>query len=190
MKVFLLSDYFYPFNPGGSEWSVYELGQSLKKEGLTPLIVTLNYGAAEEENYHGMKILRLPFYKKLKSQRQVVNPIWQNNPIFFLTSAFHLIKAIRNENPDLLHVHGKFLIPPAIIASFITKKPPVAEMIKKAIGREKGSQKPGFEQAGTLTRAQAEEIAKAKMEDLNTDDLPQATRIVEGTARSMGIKVE
>ena len=131
MKVFLLSDYFYPFNPGGSEWSVYELGQSLKKEGLTPLIVTLNYGAAEEENYHGMKILRLPFYKKLKSQRQVVNPIWQNNPIFFLTSAFHLVKAIRDKNPDLLHVHGKFLIPPAIIAGFITKKPVVVSIRDK-----------------------------------------------------------
>src|SRR3990170_5035745 len=74
--------------------------------------------------------------------------------------------------------------------SFITKKPPVAEMIKKAIGREKGSQKPGFEQAGTLTRAQAEEIAKTKMEDLNTDDLNQARLVVEGTARSMGVRVE
>ena len=72
--------------------------------------------------------------------------------------------------------------------SFITKKPPVAEMIKKALGRG-GSQKPGKEPAGTLTRSQAEEIAKTKMEDLNTTDLPQATKIVEGTARSMGVKV-
>src|SRR3990167_5528233 len=74
--------------------------------------------------------------------------------------------------------------------SFIIKKPPVAEMIKKAIGKESGSQKPGFEQAGILTKTQAEEIAKAKMEDLNTDDLEQARRVVEGTARSMGVKVE
>lgn len=74
--------------------------------------------------------------------------------------------------------------------SFITKKPPVAEMIKKAIGKEKGSQKPGKDQAGILTKTQAEEIAKAKMEDLNTTDVQQAAKIVEGTARSMGIKVE
>ncbi len=73
--------------------------------------------------------------------------------------------------------------------SFVTKKPPVAEMIKKAIGRG-GAQKPGREKAGTLTRAQAEEIAKQKMEDLNTDDLEMATRIVMGTARSMGIDVK
>ena len=73
--------------------------------------------------------------------------------------------------------------------SFITKKPPVAEMIKKAMGREKGSQKPGFEEAGSISKTQAEEIAKAKMEDLNVEDLNQAVKIVEGTARSMGVKV-
>lgn len=74
--------------------------------------------------------------------------------------------------------------------SFITKKPPVAEMIKKAIGKDKGSQKPGKEPAGTLTRAQAREIAEMKLEDLNTKDIEQAAKIVEGTARSMGIKVD
>lgn len=73
--------------------------------------------------------------------------------------------------------------------SFITKKPPVAEMIKKAIGKEKGSQKPSKEKAGILSRAQAEQIAKDKMEDLNTEDVEMATRIVMGTARSMGVDV-
>ena len=74
--------------------------------------------------------------------------------------------------------------------SFITKKPPVAEMIKKALGKEKGSQKPGKESAGKLSRAQAEEIAKAKMEDLNTTELEPAVKIVTGIARSMGVTVE
>ena len=74
--------------------------------------------------------------------------------------------------------------------SFVTKKPPVAEMIKKAIGREKGSQKPGKEPGGTLTKTQAEEIAKTKLEDLNTSDIAMAARIVAGTARSMGVEVK
>lgn len=74
--------------------------------------------------------------------------------------------------------------------SFILKKPPVAEMIKKALMKEKGSGKPGKESAGTLTVKQAEDIAKAKMDDLNTDDLKQATKIVAGTARSMGVEVK
>jgi large subunit ribosomal protein L11 len=73
--------------------------------------------------------------------------------------------------------------------SFITKKPPVAEMIKKAIGRG-GANNPGKETVATLTRSQAEEIAKNKMEDLNTTELEPAVRIVQGTARSMGVKVE
>ncbi len=73
--------------------------------------------------------------------------------------------------------------------SFITKKPPVAEMIKKALMKEKGAQKPGKETVGSLTKAQVEEIAKAKMEDLNTDDLNAASKIVGGVARSMGVEV-
>lgn len=91
----------------------------------------------------------------------------------------------------------KGTIVPAVITvyedrtfSFITKKPPVAEMIKKAILREKGSQKPGKEKAGTLSSSQVEEIAKAKMEDLNTDNVEQASKIVTGTARSMGVEVQ
>ena len=74
--------------------------------------------------------------------------------------------------------------------SFITKKPPVVEMIKKAVGRDKGSGKPGKESIGAITKSQAEEIAKAKMEDLNTTDVEMAVRIVAGTARSMGVEVK
>ena len=73
--------------------------------------------------------------------------------------------------------------------SFITKKPPVAEMIKKAVGRA-GSNKPGKEIVANLTLDQARQIAEAKMEDLNTTDVEMATRIVTGTARSMGITVK
>lgn len=73
--------------------------------------------------------------------------------------------------------------------SFITKEPPVAEMIKKSLKLEKGSGKALKEPVGTLTRAQVEEIAKAKMPDLNTKTLEAAMKIVEGTARSMGVKV-
>lgn len=74
--------------------------------------------------------------------------------------------------------------------SFITKLPPVAELIKKAMNIQKGGGKPGRESAGTLTKAQVEDIAKQKMEDLNANDVPAAMKIVEGTARSMGIQVQ
>lgn len=74
--------------------------------------------------------------------------------------------------------------------SFITKLPPVAELIKKKISVEKGSGKAGREPAGILTRAQVEEIAKAKLGDLNCDTVEAAMKVVAGTARSMGVKVE
>lgn len=73
--------------------------------------------------------------------------------------------------------------------SFITKEPPVAEMIKKALSLEKGSGSALKEPVGTLTRAQVEEIAKAKLPDLNTKNVEAAAKIVEGTAKSMGVKV-
>ncbi len=74
--------------------------------------------------------------------------------------------------------------------SFITKEPPVAEMIKKALKLEKGSGKALKEPVGTLSKTQVEEIAKAKMPDLNANDLAAACKIVEGTARSMGVKIQ
>lgn len=73
--------------------------------------------------------------------------------------------------------------------TFITKEPPIAEMIKKAIGKDKGAGKAGHETIATLTKQQVEEIAKAKLPDLNTKDIEAAGRIVAGVARSMGVKV-
>ncbi len=73
--------------------------------------------------------------------------------------------------------------------SFITKQPPIAEMIKKTLNLEKGAGKAGHETAGTLSKAQAEDIAKAKLPDLNTKNVEQAAKIVAGVARSMGVKV-
>ncbi len=71
--------------------------------------------------------------------------------------------------------------------SFITKTPPAAVLIKKALNIEKGSGEPNREKVGELTRKQAEEIAKIKFKDLNARDLDAAVKIVEGTARSMGV---
>ncbi len=73
---------------------------------------------------------------------------------------------------------------------FIIKKSPVSSMIKKMLGLEKASGTAGREPIATLTKAQVEEIAKDKMDDLNTTNLESAKKIVEGTARSMGIKTE
>ena len=73
--------------------------------------------------------------------------------------------------------------------SFVTKTPPAAGLILKAARLPKGSGEPNKEKVGKLTRAQVEEIAKKKLEDLNTTDIAAAMRTIEGTCRSMGINV-
>jgi large subunit ribosomal protein L11 len=73
--------------------------------------------------------------------------------------------------------------------SFITKTPPAAELLKKAAGIKKGSGKPLQEKVGKVTKTQIREIAQRKMPDLNTTNLEAAARIIEGTARQMGLEV-
>jgi len=74
--------------------------------------------------------------------------------------------------------------------TFITKSPPAASLLKRAAGLAKGSGVPNREKVGTVTRAQVAEIVKTKEADLNAYDAEQAMRIIEGTARSMGIVVK
>jgi large subunit ribosomal protein L11 len=73
---------------------------------------------------------------------------------------------------------------------FITKTPPASDLLKKAAGLKKGSGKPLQEKVGKVTRAQLKEIAEKKMQDLNARDIDAAIKIIEGTARQMGLTVE
>ena len=73
--------------------------------------------------------------------------------------------------------------------TFITKTPPAGDLLKKAAGIDKGSATPNRAKVGSVTRDQVREIAQTKMDDLNAHDIDQAVRIIEGTARSMGVTV-
>ena len=74
--------------------------------------------------------------------------------------------------------------------TFVTKTPPAGDLIKKAIGAEKGSSEAGKQSAGTISRDKIREIAEIKLKDLNANDIEGAMRMIEGSARSMGVKVE
>jgi len=102
---------------------------------------------------------------------------------------------IRAYNEKTAPLKGNII--PAVITvfedrtfSFITKLPPVSAMIKKVLNLEKGAQKTGTEEVGKLTSVQIEQIAQEKLKDLNTEDLNAAKKIVAGTAKSMGVKIE
>ncbi len=74
--------------------------------------------------------------------------------------------------------------------TFVTKTPPASVLLKKAAGITSGSSNPNTKKVGTVTKAQIEEIAATKMSDLNAADMEAATRIIAGSARSMGLNVE
>jgi len=74
--------------------------------------------------------------------------------------------------------------------TFITKTPPASVLLRKAVGIQKGSSVPNLNKVGKVTRAQLEEVAAAKMPDLNTTDMQAAVRIIAGSARSMGLETE
>ncbi len=102
------------------------------------------------------------------------------------------VKAYNDKTRDM-----KGQVVPAVITiyddrsfDFIIKKAPVSDMIKKILGIEKGSGKTPRETTGILTKAQARAIAEDKLDDLNTSNIESAIKTVEGTARSMGVKVE
>ncbi|RDU57413.1 50S ribosomal protein L11 [Helicobacter sp. MIT 99-5507] len=100
-------------------------------------------------------------------------------------------KAFNEKTKDM----GDFNIPVIITVyqdksfSFVTKKPPVTDLIKKEANIKKGSDNPLKNKIGKLTKSQVESIAKLKMEDLNANDLEAAKKIVSGSARSMGIEI-
>jgi large subunit ribosomal protein L11 len=97
---------------------------------------------------------------------------------------------------DATKAMGGDLVPVVITAyddrtyDFVLKTPPASSLILKAMGKEKGSGKPNSSKIGVLSKADARKIAEKKLPDLNATDLDAATRIIEGTARSMGVDVK
>lgn len=106
-----------------------------------------------------------------------------------------IMEFVKSYNERTMKLKGQVI--PAVITvyddrtfTFVTKLPPVAAMIKRTLNIAGGSGKAGRETAGTLSKMQLEQIAKDKMQDLNTDSLDAAKKVVMGTARSMGVKTE
>lgn len=89
-----------------------------------------------------------------------------------------------------------FIIPAEITVyadrsfAFVTKMPPASDLLRRALGVEKGSATPGTEKVGKVSKEKIHQIARSKMKDFNTTDIDKAARIIEGTAQSMGVEVE
>lgn len=139
--------------------------------------------------------------KKITAQIKLHVPAGQANPAPPVGPALgqhgvNIMQFCKQFN-DQTKARGDGLILPVVISvyedrtfTFIIKSPPSSVLLKRAANLAKASGTAGKETIATVTRKQVEEIAKQKMQDLNSTDMEQAVRIITGTARSMGIKVE
>lgn len=137
--------------------------------------------------------------KKIKATLKLNIPAGEANPAPPIGPALGqhgvaIMNFCKAYNEKTAHLKGQVI--PAVVTiyedrsfTFVIKTPPTTELIKKAAGVEKGSGATPKEKAGTITRAQAREIAEQKMADLNAHDIEAAIKIIEGQARSMGIEV-
>ena len=106
------------------------------------------------------------------------------------------IMAFCKEYNDRTASQDGFIIPAEITIyadrtfSFVVKKPPVSDLLRRAMGIEKGSGNPKTQKAGKISKDEIREIAVSKMPDLNTTDIEMAVKIIEGSARSMGVEIE
>ena len=138
--------------------------------------------------------------KKVKAIIKLQIPAGQANPAPPVGSALGQhgvnIMAFCKEYNERTSTQGGSIIPVEITVfddrsfTFITKTPPTTDLLKKALDMEKGSGDAGREKVGKLSREKLREIAQFKAKDLNAIDIEGAERIIEGTARSMGIEIE
>ena len=138
--------------------------------------------------------------KKIKTQIKLQIPAGAANPAPPVGPALgqnglNIMDFCKQFNEKTRSSEGGMLIPVVITVyedrsfTFITKMPPVSSLLKKAAGLAKGSGEPNRNKVGKISQKQAEDVAKAKLPDLNTKDLESAVLMVKGTARSMGIEV-
>jgi len=125
MKILFVNEYSYPNVVSGAEFSMEALAEALTKSGNEITIISPSLGNdLEFFLYNNIKYYKFPFFKKTKPY-QSLSPFWFNNPLFWLITAFSLLKIIKQENIDIIHVHGKFVLPGVILAKLLSRKPVV-----------------------------------------------------------------
>ena len=123
MKVAFIIESFLPFAPGGSEWSTFYLANDLSQKKINVVVVTPNLGSKNRETIESTKILRFPFYLKLKDRNKLPGNFAYTNPLWILWASIFYFIYLMKEKPDVIHVHGKYSLIPAKIANLFIRKP-------------------------------------------------------------------
>lgn len=126
MKVAFISELFPPYSTGGAEWSNYHLAQNLAKKNVDIVIITPNLGKKIVKLNKKIKFVKYPFYLKAKKTNSVPGHFAFTNPLWMVWSTFFILKWLRNEKVDVIHVQGKYSIPPTVLANIFLKKPILA----------------------------------------------------------------
>ena len=122
MNILFINEYIYPNVVSGAEFSMQALAQALKQKKENIIFFGPNLSKKKINSYKNIKIIRFPFIKKLKPY-QALTPFWFNNPIFWFYSVIFITLTCKKEKIDIIHVHGKYLLPGAIISRLFTKTP-------------------------------------------------------------------
>lgn len=122
MKILMLTEYFTPFDFGGSEWSTYYLAKGLAKKKFKVIVLTPNYGGVSSfQQLYDFEVVRFPFYKKIKKRKQIL-PFWHSNTLWVVWTSFIVLKYCLQNNVDIIHVSGKYFLPAAIFTKIILQK--------------------------------------------------------------------
>lgn len=123
MKIVFIIEYFFPFDKGGSEWSTYYLARDLVKKGHEVTIITPNYGGKKKEVLDGIKLIRTPFYKKIKNFNIVPGNFFFTNPLFIIWNTLVLYLYLQREKPTIVNIHGKYSVPSVRLANIFLRIP-------------------------------------------------------------------
>lgn len=126
MRILMLTEYFFPFDRGGSEWSTFYLAQGLRRKGIEVAILTPDYGGKGYQKWRGLPIYRFWFPRKLFKKGEAITPFWHTNVLWFFITFLSIWRLINKKHHDLIHVQGKYFLPAAIIISKLKKIPIVA----------------------------------------------------------------
>lgn len=110
MRVAMATEYFWPYDFGGSEWSTYYLAKKLQKAGHKIIIVTPSYGKQPPKEKEELQVVRFPFFKKIRNKK-TLTPFWHTNIFWILTTTYYLIKICRRNRIEILHLQGKYFAP-------------------------------------------------------------------------------
>ena len=125
----MLAEYFHPFAHGGSEWSVYYLAQALIQQGHKVIVLSPNYGTKTREVWEGLTISRFWFPLKIDPQQpKSLSPFWINNLLFFGLVVINIIRLLKTEEIDVIHVQSKSMLPGAILVKWLTGTPVVVTL--------------------------------------------------------------